>query len=173
MNVMEALLSRRSVRRYTAQPVEEEKLEQLLRAAMAAPSAGNQQPWQFLVIRDRRTLDRICEFHPYAQMCHEAGLAILVCGDTSFERHEGFWVQDCSAATENLLLAAHGLGLGAVWVGVYPRAERVDALHALFQMPESVVPFCIVAIGYPAEEKQQVNRYQAERVHSEAWGNVK
>ena len=111
MDALDMLLSRRSIRKYGDKNVEEHKLQAMLRAAMAAPSAGNQQPWQFVVIRDRRTLDRVCEFHPYAQMCHEAALAILVCGDTGLERHEGFWVQDCSAATQNLLLAAHAQGL--------------------------------------------------------------
>ena len=170
MDALDMLLSRRSIRKYGDKNVEEHKLQAMLRAAMAAPSAGNQQPWQFVVIRDRHTLDRVCEFHPYAQMCHEAALAILVCGDTGLERHEGFWVQDCSAATQNLLLAAHAQGLGAVWVGVHPREEREQALRALFQLPDGVIPFCLVAVGYPGEAKLPADRYQSTRVHHNSWG---
>jgi nitroreductase len=124
MDAIEAILGRRSIRSYTDKPVAKETVQQLLEAAMAAPSAGNQQPWHFVVVDDRALLEKITTVHPYAQMAKSAQLGILVCGDLSLEMHQGYWVQDCAAATENLLVAAHALGLGAVWTGVHPRSER-------------------------------------------------
>ena len=114
MDAYETILTRRSIRRYTNQDVSEEMVEKLLRAGMAAPSAGNQQPWHFLVIRDRDTLVKITEVHPHSKMLLTAPLAILVAGDEKLQIHPGYWLEDCSAATENILLAAHALGLGAV-----------------------------------------------------------
>ena len=151
MNAIEAIFSRRSIRKYTDQPVPEQFLETLLKAAMSAPSAGNEQPWQFVVIRERQTLDAIPDIHPHSAMLKEAPLAIVVCGDLKLEKHQGYWVQDCSAATENLLVAAQALGLGAVWLGVYPREDRVQGLKRLLQLPQLVIPLCIVSVGFPAE----------------------
>jgi nitroreductase len=166
---MEAILTRRSVRRYTDEPVTEEQIEEMLRAAMAAPSAGDQRPWDFVIITERETLDAIPEFHRYAKMLHDAPLAIVVCADLDRQVHEGYWVQDCSAATENLLLAAHAIGLGAVWLGVYPREERVEGLRRLLGLPENVVPLNVVSIGHPAEERKYAKRYDESKVHRERW----
>ncbi len=163
------VLTRRSIRKYTEEPVADEQVELLLRAAMAAPSAGNQQPWHFVVVRDRERLQAVTVAHPYASMLPGASLAILVCGDTGPKKWPEFWEQDCSAATENLLIEAERLGLGAVWLGVHPRAERVDALRALFGLPDRVVPFALVALGHPAERKPPSDRYEPSRVHSERW----
>ena len=165
MDAMENILSRRSIRRYTTEPVSEETIKQLLEAAMSAPSANNQQPWQFVVIDDRELLDAITEVHRYAQMLKEAPLAILVCGDLQRAKHRDYWPLDCSAATENLLLAAHALGLGAVWLGVYPNEKRMEGVRRLVRLPEQVEPFSLISIGYPAEQKPPANRYNAERVH--------
>lgn len=170
MDAMEAILSRRSIRRYTDQPVPDEVVHDLLKAAMSAPSAGNQQPWHWVVINERRILNEIPGIHPYSAMLKEAPLAVLVCGDLKLETNKGYWVQDCSAATQNLLLAAHATGLGAVWLGVYPREERVVALRKLLGLPEHIVPLALVAIGYPAEAKPPANRYVAARVHYNRWG---
>lgn len=167
--MLETILKRRSIRKYKSESVPEDKVKQLLQAAMAAPSAGNQQPWHFVVINNRTKLDEIPKFHPYAQMVKEAPLAILVCGDTENEKHKGFWVQDCSAATENLLLAAQALGLGAVWVGVYPRDERVQGFRQLLNIPEGIMPFALVPVGYPAESKQPADRFDESRVHLNSW----
>ena len=131
------VLSRRSIRRYTDQPVDDATVERLLRAAMAAPSAGNQQPWQFVVLRDRETLTAITEWHPYAKMLPSAPVAVVVCGDPGDAKWAVLWEQDCSACTENLLIEAELLGLGAVWLGVHPLEERVTALRALLGIPES------------------------------------
>ena len=144
------VLSRRSIRAYTTEPVTDELVERLLRAAMAAPSAGNQQPWQFVVVRERETLHAVTVFHPYAAMLDQAPLAILVCGDTRLEKWPDFWPQDCAAATENLLIEAQALGLGAVWLGVYPLVERVDGMRALLGLPAHVTPFALVPVGWPA-----------------------
>ena len=169
MDAMENILSRRSIRHYTAEPVSEETIQQLLEAAMSAPSANNRQPWQFIVIDDRALLDAITKVHPYAQMLKEAPLAILVCGDLQLAQHRGYWPLDCSAATENLLLAAHALGLGAVWLGVYPNEKRMAGVRRLTRLPEHVEPLSLISIGYPAEQKPPSNRYNAERVHRNAW----
>lgn len=170
MEAMDALCSRRSVRKYSEKTVPEESLREILEAAMSAPSAGNQQPWHFIVINDRKLLDLIPEFHPHSLMCREAQLAVLVCGDPSLEKHVGYWVQDCSAATENLLLSIHALGLGGVWVGVYPREERVRGFRKLLNMPEHVVPFALIPIGHPAEQKPpRPDRYNQARIHTNTW----
>jgi nitroreductase len=166
---MEAILSRRSIRRYTPDPVPEEVIQELLAAAMSAPSASNEQPWQFVVIDDRHLLDEIPKFHPYAGMLKQAPLAIAVCGDLKLEMMSGYWIQDCSAATENLLLAAHAKGLGAVWLGVHPREERANSVGELLGLPEQVRPLCLISIGYPAEQKPPSHRYDASRVHRNRW----
>lgn len=165
---MDAILSRRSIRKFTAREVSTDAVEYLLRAAMSAPSAGNQQPWHFVIIRDRATLDRIPTIHQYAAMMKEAPVAILVCGDLELEKNEGFWIQDCSAATENILIAAESRGLGAVWVGIYPR-NNVDAFQQLFNLPGSVIPLSIVAVGWPGEKKSPADRYEKSRIHHEKW----
>ncbi len=169
MEALEAILTRRSVRKYTNKTVSEEVVKEILEAAMNAPSAGNEQPWQFIVITDRQILNEIPRIHPYAQMASQAQLAILVCGDLNLETHNGYWSQDCSAATENLLIAAHAKGLGAVWTGVYPREERVDAFRKLLNLPNHVVPFALIPIGYPAEKVIIENRYKPSRIHKNKW----
>ena len=169
METIEALLTRRSVRKFTTQPVTEEQIDTLLRAAMHAPSACNQQPWHFLVIDDRELLERIRGFHPYAQMLKEARLAVIVCAQVTLEICTGNWVQDCAAAMENLLLAAHAQGLGAVWVGIYPGEERIEAVRALFGLKNDVIPLGLAAVGYPSGPLPVVDRYRAERVHRNRW----
>ena len=169
MDAMEAILSRRSIRKYTAEPVPEPQIKELLEAAMSAPSAANQQDWQFVVINERQILDEVPKLHPYSQMLREAPLAILVCGDEHLETNKGYWIQDCSAATQNLLIAAHAIGLGAVWLGIYPREDRVAALRELLGIPEHVIPLSLISIGYPAEQKPRADRFDASRVHYNRW----
>jgi nitroreductase len=166
---MKSILTRRSIRRFTAQPVSDEIIQELLHAAMSAPSAGNEQPWEFVVITDRKILDEIPKVHPYAQMCREAPAAILVCGDVTRESHQGFWVQDCSAATENILVAVNDMRLGAVWVGVYPREDRVEGLRKLVGLPAYIIPFALIPVGYPAETKLPSGRFDPSRVHKNKW----
>jgi nitroreductase len=169
MEVMEALLTRRSIRKYRPDPVPEDLVQKLLEAAMQAPSAGNQQPWYFVLIRERKTLDAIPTFHPHAAMLREAPLAILICANEKLEKHKGFLPLDCSAAAENLLLAAHALGLGAVWVSVYPREERTKGMRELLGIPSDVIPFALIPVGFPAEERSAENRFRANRVRKEHW----
>ncbi|MGI6778728.1 MAG: nitroreductase family protein [Acetivibrionales bacterium] len=166
---MDVILTRRSIRKYTAERVPDSMIKELLKAAMSAPSARNQQPWHFIVIRDRSVMEKITQIHPYSQMLKEASAAILVCGDLDIELSPGYWVLDCSAATENILIAANALGLGAVWLGVYPREERISGIKKLFKLPGNVVPLSLISIGYPGERKEPADRYNEERVHYDSW----
>ena len=169
MDTIEAIRTRRSIRRYTREPVPDDVIAEILKAAMSAPSAGNQQPWQFVIITDRGLCEEIPTFHPYAQMLREAPVAILVCGDLRLESYKGYWVQDCSAATQNILLAAHAKGLGAVWVGIYPKEERVKPLQKLLELPTQVIPLALVPVGIPAERVPPANRFDPARIHRNRW----
>ncbi|PKQ37561.1 MAG: nitroreductase family protein [Actinobacteria bacterium HGW-Actinobacteria-1] len=169
MELLDAIMTRRSIRKYTAEPVSTETIETILRAAMAAPSAGNQQPWRFVVLTERAQLDAAATTTPYGAMLREAPLAIVVCGDLANLKHDMMWQQDCGAAVENALLAAHGLGLGAVWLGYWPKMERVTPLKEVLGMPDGVEPFAVLAIGHPAETKPAADRYDAAKVRSERW----
>ena len=169
MDAMDAILSRRSIRRYTTQSVSDEVIKELLEAAMSAPSAGNEQPWHFSVINERQILNKIPEIHPHSGMLRDAPVAILVCGDETLQKYQGYWVQDCSAATENILIAAQAKGLGGVWLGVYPIADRVTGIRKLLGIPEHVIPFSLISIGYPAEQKPRSDRYDASRIHHNKW----
>ena len=169
MDALEAILTRRSVRRYTDEQIDAETTQKLLEAAMNAPSAANEQPWEFVVIRDREMLDAIPTFSPFASMVKRARIGILVCADTRNVIVPGFWVQDCSAATQNLLLAARALGLGAVWTGVYPMDGHVAGFTKHCQLPEGVIPLAFVVVGHPAEESPAQNRFSEHRVHSNVW----
>lgn len=169
MDVFEAIYSRRSIRKYEDKPVSEELVKEMLGAAMMAPSAGNAQPWQFVVVDDREKLDAVPDINQYAAMSKNAPLGILVCGDLSLEKYAGYWVQDCSAAIQNLLLAAHAKGLGAVWTGIHPIEERVEGFKKLFNLPEQVIPLGFMVIGWPAQESKKKDRYKEERVHRNNW----
>ena len=169
MDTLDAILTRRSIRKYTDQAVPDELVSRLLQAAMAAPSAGNEQAWQFIVIRDRALLDAVPKFHPYAAMLKYASVAVLVCGDLTREKFKGCWVQDCSAATQNLLLAATTMELGAVWTGVYPFEERVAGMRKLLDLPEQVIPLSLVPIGFPAEQPGKADRFDRSRIHRDRW----
>lgn len=169
MDAHEAIFGRRSIRRYYPTPISDDIIKELLEAAMAAPSAGNEQPWHFVVINDRNILDEIPKVHPYSQMLKQAPLAILICGDEKLEKHKGYWIQDCSAATENLLIAATANGLGSVWLGVFPRQDRVEGIRKLLDIPENIIPFSLIAIGYPAENKPPAERFDEKRIHENKW----
>lgn len=144
-------------------------MEALLRAAMAAPSAGNARPWAFLTLTDRKLLDAIPEIHPHAKMAARAPAAVLVCAEPGREKYPGNWPQDCAAATQNLLLAAHASGLGAVWCGVWPNRERMENFRRVFALPEGIEPHALVCLGYRAETKTRADRYEPERVHRNGW----
>jgi nitroreductase len=169
MDAIEAILTRRSIRSYTAEPVAVEDVDTVLRAAMAAPSAGNQQPWRFVVTTGRETLEAMAECTPYGKMLREAPLAITVCADTRELRHPTMWQQDCSNATQSALIAVHALGLGAVWLGFWPKMERVEPLKETLGLPEEIEPLAVLAIGHPAESQPPVDRFNPEYVHRDRW----
>lgn len=163
------ITTRRSIRRYTAQPVPQELVQELLRAGMSAPSACNSRPWHFVVLTAREQLNAIADVHPYAAMLRTAPLGIAVCGDPTALAVDEYWVQDCSAAAENILLAAHALGLGGVWLGVHPRPERAEPIKELLELPDPIQPLCVLSLGYPAEQKETPDRYDPARVHHNRW----
>lgn len=169
METIEAILTRRSIRKFTNQIIENEKIELILKAAMYAPSARNTQSWQFVVISDRKMLNAIIKVHPYSAMMTEASHAILVCGDKTLEPNEAYCNQNCSAATQNILLAAHALGIGSVWLGVYPREERMKGMIDLFGLPAEILPVSLIALGYPNEKAEQTERFKSKRIHFERW----
>jgi nitroreductase len=166
---MEEIFKRRSIRKYKDKEVADEKIEKLLKAAAAAPSAGNEQPWHFVVIRDPDKLNHLAEVHPYAKMLKEAPLAIAVCADLDKQRHKGFWVQDCAAATQNILLEAVSLDLGAVWIGAYPNEKREKAVSESLEVPENIKTVSLISLGYPDEKKGKTDRLNDEIVHYDKW----
>jgi nitroreductase len=166
-----ALKTRRSIRKYKKDEVPIEIANEILGLAMMAPSAGNAQPWEFIVIRDKEVLKEIAEIHSHARMAKDAPMAILVLGNTSKEVYPGFWPEDCSAALENLLLAAHDKGLGAVWCGIHPNRDRELVFIQLFKLPENIIPFALVPMGYPAQAVGTAteNRFDQNKVHYDKW----
>jgi len=170
-DTLRIILNRKSVRSFTGQEVSNELLEELARAGMAAPSARNLQPWAFVIVTNRATLDTLAERLPYAKMLFEAPAAIAVCGDLSKagDSPEGYWVQDCSAATQNILLAAEAMGLGAVWTGVYPRPDRVAIVKEVLGLPDNVLPLNVIPIGFPKGEHQPKEKFKVENIHWQNW----
>jgi nitroreductase len=169
METLQAILTRRSIRKFTGKEVSEEQITKLLEAAMYAPSARNMQPWHFVVANKKEIVEKLPHIHPYADMCYETSCAILVCGDTEIEKTEGYIALNCGAATQNILIAAHDLGLGAVWLGVYPLKERMEPLSKLFNLPKNVVPVSLIVVGYPAETKETPDRFKEDRIHYNTW----
>jgi len=169
METLKAIHTRRSIRKFKPTRVSEELIDKILGAAMQAPSAGNQQPWHFIVINDRELLKEIPKFSPFASMAKDAPVAILVCGDLALEKYKGFWVQDCSAAVQNMLLAAHDLNLGAVWTAAYPMEDRTEGFRLLCGLPKDIIPLALVVLGYPEHTITADNRFRRERVHLNKW----
>lgn len=164
--VIENILTRRSIRSYTDQDVEPEKIEAILEAGMAAPSGKNGQPWDFIVLTRREILDEMAERLPYAKMLREARVAIAVCADRT---KSPYWYVDCSAAAENILLAAHALGLGAVWTATYPYRDRMDVVKELCGLPGSYDSLCVIPVGYPAREARPKDNFDAGKIHHEVY----
>jgi nitroreductase len=165
-SLIETIFSRRSIRKYTGEPVSEANIKTLLEAAMAAPSASNNKPWHFVVVTERETLGALADAHTYGKMLAQATLCIAVCGDPAIS---DYWEQDCSAATENLLLAVAALGLGAVWLGVHPRDDRKGFTRRILGIPENIIPLNLISIGHPAEDKEPRTQYDEARVHHGRW----
>jgi len=169
MDALHAILSRRSIRAYTAEPVSGTDIETLLRAGMAGPTAGNQQSWRFVVTTDPGIRKDMAACTPYGATLRAAPLAFTVCADTHDLKHPQMWEQDCSAAVENMLIAAHALGLGAVWLGFWPKMERVEPLKQVLGLPEGVEPLAVIAVGHPAEAKQPADRFDPQKVRYGRW----
>ena len=165
------IFSRRSVRKYEEREVPAAMLHDLLEAGMAAPSAVAKDPWHFIVLRERSELNRLADILPHGQMLRQAGAAFVVCGDIQLahDQQESYLLQDLSAASENILLAANAMGLGACWLGVHPRPERVEGIKKLFQLPERIIPMCGIAIGWPREAPPARTRFKPDRVHQGRW----
>ena len=164
---IETIMTRTSIRSYTDRAVSADTVEMLLRAGMAAPTAVNAQPWHFVVVNERAKLDELAGTNRYGDMLRQAPLAIVVCGNMEKAMQgpgQAFWIQDCSAATENILLAAHALGLGAVWTGCHPIEERVAAVSEVLGLPETIVPLCVIVMGYPNENPQPKDKWKPENV---------
>ncbi len=171
LDAITAILTRRSIRDYTPHPVPEEMIKLLLEAAMSAPSAFNERSQEFVVINDRKILEKIYQLNPNSLQVKRATVAIVVCGNQEREKFKGkgYWQLDGAVAAENILIAAQALGLGAVWTAIYPYPERIPAVQKLLNLPEQVIPLTIIPIGYPAERKLRENRYDASRVHYNRW----
>lgn len=169
MDTFECIFTRRSIRKFTDQDISEADVTHILRAAMAAPTAGNAQTWDFIVVRQQQMREAITTCTPYAGMAPSAPVCIVVCADTSREKYKHYWVQDCAAAMQNILLAARAKGIGSVWLGIHPVEERVRALKKIFFMPEHVMPLGIAVLGYPAQPFTEQDRFDAAKVHSETW----
>jgi len=170
MDTIEVIMHRRSIRKFREDDIPPEHLDQILHAAMQAPSAHNLQPWHFIVIKDRALLIAIAAFHPYAEMLPGAPAAIAVCGDRLMESSEGYLALDCAAATQNILISAAALNIGTVWLGIYPRNERMTQLARIIAAPEHLLPISLVAIGIPDDTKKPVDRYQEDRVYLNKYG---
>ncbi len=169
MDKLKHILDRRSIRQYTDQKIDSKDIKTILTAAMYAPSAVNMQPWHFVVIDDPVRMEKIMEIHPHARMLQSASHAIVVCGDEQLQHGDGYWVVDCGAATQNLLLAAQIVGLGSCWVGIHPREERKTSFSRLLKLPPHVLPFALVALGYAEEQKPRPERFHAEKVKHNTW----
>ncbi|HOZ15237.1 MAG TPA: nitroreductase family protein [Tenuifilaceae bacterium] len=170
-NTVKTIFERKSVRSFENKVLSKEQLELIVKAGMAAPSARNLQPWAFIIITDRNTLNTLADRLPYAKMLYEATAAIVVCGipEKSGDSPEGYWVQDCSAATQNILLAIESMGLGAVWTGVYPRSERIDVVRDVLSIPQNVFPLNVIPIGYPKGENRPKDKFKPENIRREKW----
>jgi len=171
--IPKGLKDRRSIRKYkVGEVVSDEQIKRLLEAAMLAPSACNTRPWEFIVVKNRDKLDEIMNVHPYVEMLRTASLAIIVCALPKVQEGrpgQDMWPQDCAAATENILLAAHGMGYGAVWLGIYPRPERIVAMKDLLSLPPHIHAFSIIAVGNPDQVLPQPERFHPERIHLNKW----
>jgi nitroreductase len=173
VDAVEAIMTRRSVRQFTPQAVTDAELEVVLRAAMAAPSAGNERPWRFVVVTEPDMLARLAKATPFAGALAGAPAGLVVCADRRSLKYPGFWPIDCSAAIENALLAAHAIGLGGVWIGVHPIAPLVWNVRRIVGVPKGIDPVSLVALGHPAKAREPVDRYEPDWVHWQVWDGRK
>lgn len=169
MDIQEAILNRRSIRKYKDQKISSQDINTMLKAAMYAPSAMNTQAWHFIVIVDKSVLLNTLESIPYAEMLKQSTAAILVCGDSSIEKNESWLLQNCSAVTQNILLSAFGLGIGSCWIGIQGMDEIVRNIKHQFKLPENIVPVSLISLGYPDEVVIAEERFKEEKIHYNNW----
>ena len=169
MDAIKAIKTRRSIRKYIRKKIPNKTVNELIELGMNAPSAGNERPWYFIIINNYEILKKIPIFHPHSNMLKEASLAILICYDINLEKHKGMAVQDCAASTENILIAANAKGLGSVWLGIYPRQERMKGMIKLLNLPENIIPFSLISLGYPADNVVKERNIDLTRVHHNHW----
>jgi nitroreductase len=170
MNTLDAILTRRSIRKFQDKQIPKDIIKEILEAAMYAPSAMNEQSWHFIVIDDKNKLNEISTFHPGGGMCKTSPVAMLVCFDTKLEKYKNMSILDCAAATQNILLAAHEKGIGSVWISIHFRNDEVEeSIKNLVKLPKNIIPVSLVALGYSSEEKQIPNRFKKERIHKNVW----
>ena len=169
---VKTILTRVSVREFTGEKISDAQIDTLLRAAMSAPSAINKQPWAFIVVNDEDLIAKLGEALPYSRCSNHPAVAIIPCGDLSKAipgEMGAFWVNDVSAATENLLLAAHSMGLGAVWTGLHPDMNRAALVQQILGLPEHIIPLCVVPVGHPAEQPDVKDKFRPENIHYNGW----
>jgi len=170
MDALEVIYTRRSIRKFVMKEIPDEDVIKILKAGMCAPTAGNQRPWQFIVVREREMFDCFMEAYQYTkQMLVDVPVAIMVCLDRNREKYENRWQMDCANATLNMLLAAHSMGYGGLWLEIYPVEERIKMIQESFELPETVIPFALVTVGHAAEEKPLVDRYDSSLIHYNKW----
>jgi nitroreductase len=169
MEIREAILNRRSIRKYKDQKISKENLDEILKAAMYAPSAMNLQAWHYIVIEDNTVLVETIKSIPYAEMLRQSAAAILVCGDSSAEKNESWLLQNCSAAIQNILLSAYGLGIGSCWIAIHGMDDVYKNVRAQFKLPENIVPVALISLGYPDEEVKAEERFKEEKIHYNNW----
>ena len=169
METMQAILTRNSTREYLEKIIPSSLIEKLLKAGMNAPSANNLQPNHYVIINDKKALKNISDLHPHGKMCKYAPVVILICADTSKEKNIGYCIQDCSASCENILIAANDIGLGGVWLGVYPREERMNQISSLLKRPKNIMPCMLIPIGFPKGKEKEKSNYSKEKIHYNFW----
>jgi nitroreductase len=169
MEVQEALLNRRSIRKYKDQKISKENLDKILRAAMYAPSAMNLHAWQFIVVDNKDVLIETIKSIPYAEMLRQSAMAIIVCGDSSVEKNESWLLQNCSAAIQNILLSSHGLGIGSCWIAIHGMEDVYQSIKAQFALPENIVPVSLISLGYPDEVLKAEERFKKDKIHYNKW----
>ncbi len=167
--MLDTIYDRRSIRKYLDKPVDEKTLNEILKAGMYAPSAVNKQPWHFVVITDKGVMRDVKNLHPYASSLQTAPVAIMVCGDTKLEFAPNFYLTDCAAVTENILLAAKWLGLDTCWMGIYPWEKTMKDFSDYFKLPENIKPYSLIAVGYGAEAKSRPDRFDESKIHINKW----
>lgn len=169
MDIQEAILNRRSIRKYKDQKISKEDLDTILKAAMYAPSAMNLQPWQFIVFDEKQILAETIKSIPYAEMLRQSAAAILVCGDKAIEKNESWLLQNCSAVVQNILLSAYGMGIGSCWIGIQGMDDIVKNIILQFKLPENIIPVALISLGYPDETVTAEERYKQDKIHNNKW----